>query len=319
MKEKQKIKSIKKHPLYNLTRNNISNSINLVPIEYDEKPNYFEEYIYDYENRLVEEKLINNIGIIISQTNFNYDSKGNLISERFSNSNSSTIKNFLFNINNQLIEIKKFNGDDKLQEKTIYIYDDDNLLISNHIIDDKNKDDFYLKYDHCQRLIETRLYTSNIDGEIDEKMFLSMTTQEYLENGNKIVKEFVYGDQSLASITVYNDEHKIIEKTNSPDDHGNLTKYFYQNSLLTEEVYYSIFEVKTIFQSITLYIYDDKNILSEERNFSVNTNSISNNYYEYVFDEQLNWIKKYTFFSNPNNKILEVEGFYEEREILYFE
>lgn len=46
---------------------------------------------------------------------------------------------------------------------------------------------------------------------------------------------------------------------------------------------------------------------------------LHNHYYEYIFDEQFNWIKKYAYYSNPRDNTSDIEGFYEEREIFYFE
>lgn len=263
-----------------------------------------------------------------------YDQYGNLIEYNGYNSDGSLKYKSIFKYeeNNKRIEDNTYNPDGSLVRRDIYRYSKTgmrtierstsyakkpyNSMISKY---EKNGNQIEVKYynqDGIERIFITYLY-DEYGNMIEEKRFdvfngvlsfSSHLTYKYDKQGNQIEYNTYDSDNNLASkVKSKYDKNKIIEEEFSD---GEKRIYIYDDKGNQIEMTQDLNNFGLGFVKF-MYTYDIYgNVIREEQSQSNNEDyKVWNfaNTYEYVYDDNGNWIKKIEFIRGKAESIIERE------------
>lgn len=236
-------------------------------------PNGFEKFSYEYDSRgnKIEKIFYTPDGNLNTKYSYKYNVNGNIIemSISFPEGRLGNKYAYKYDRKSNLIEYNDYLGK-KLNQKTIFIYDENGNEVEEAIYDSKDnlKNKWTKKYDAKGNLVESIHYFAN--GKIDSKTIYKNDTK------NNVIEEIITDSNNSLLSEEYSkydiDGNKIEVKMNVPS--------------------YGGMKVKTV------YKYDNRGNIVEQINNSSMGGKKKRGINKFEYDKNNNWIKTIYFDRN---------------------
>jgi hypothetical protein len=203
-----------------------------------------------------------------------------------------------YNPKGYVTEIQEFDKGGILVEKQVFNYNEENLLLSKKALTGNGDHKWRLKYQYNEKDSTVEITLEGSGGET-----INSTKHRFVDG--KILNP-IKENSFQSGENYYDTEGNLVEMKMLNNQF--VFQYKYSNQLLIETLCHDG-ENKLI--SKELYKYDSKNNLTEKRSILASGKLIGLFKYEYIFDDEGNWISKKEIF---NHKTISIT----EREIVYY-
>jgi len=292
------------------------------------KSSFIEQYFFNENGQLIQKKILLENGSLLED--HYYEGKDQLVKLiKYMNDALFETTTIERNTKNEIYIITKLDHENKLKEIEKYEYQNDLLSRKIKLDADKNeKEKITYEYSNKQLLETEKLYGFNNALKITKKYTYNendlIEKQQDFNNKDEIVLTtiYTYSDEKELELTAfYNSKNQLVRSEKKKYDELNRLIYFAVldetgQKITTETKYnednliigYDQFENDILTESLT-YVYNTNGLMTQILD-NLNRDSEFASQYEYVTDEQGNWIKKTTTMNGVQFEIVE-------REILY--
>ncbi len=215
---------------------------------------------YDEKGRLIEEKYFDEDGSLIEHSSYEYDSDGKItLKTKHYTEGDPDVVHYKYNGNKQLIERVTINSDDEIEEKQVYDYSGNQLILEE-------------EYDYDEKLLSSKKYKYDEQGHIVENEVLT-PDEEY-----RVVYTFNEAGQREKILKYDKAGHLTERAVYTEDESGNTVE-------ITEESAYRKNNIKMK--------YDERGNLTEQEEY--NKNDILTTRIQRKYDDENNVVESAVF------------------------